>query len=80
MNKTDAIALLGGSYSKAAVACGLTLSAVSQWPDVLKPHHVDRVQAALWRKQHGVEFKKVIKVTDRAPEERAESTTADAQG
>ncbi len=51
MNKQQAIELLGGTVSAAARACGVTSSAVSQWPDELTKDHVDRVQAALWRKQ-----------------------------
>jgi transcriptional repressor of cell division inhibition gene dicB len=51
MKKTDAINQLGGTVSAAAKACGVTSSAVSQWPEVLTKDHIDRVQAALWRKQ-----------------------------
>lgn len=51
MNKQQAIELLGGTVSAAARACGVTSSAVSQWPDELTKDHIDRVQAALWRKQ-----------------------------
>ncbi len=50
MNKQQAIELLGGTVSAAARACGVTSSAVSQWPDELTKDHIDRVQAALWRK------------------------------
>lgn len=50
MEKKTAIALLGGSVTKAAEACDISPSAVSQWPDVLTKDQVDRVQAALWRK------------------------------
>jgi len=49
MNKQQAIDLLGGTVSAAARACGVTSSAVSQWPDELTKDHIDRVQAALWR-------------------------------
>lgn len=49
MNKQQAIELLGGTVSAAARACGVTSSAVSQWPDELTKDHIDRVQAALWR-------------------------------
>ena len=52
MNKSEAIRLLGGSVTKTARAIGISSSAVSQWPDVLPPALVDRVQAALWRQQH----------------------------
>lgn len=51
MEKAKAIELLGGSVALAAKQCGLTSSAVSQWPEVLPPRIVDRVQAALWRKE-----------------------------
>jgi transposase-like protein len=51
MNKQQAIELLGGTVSAAARACGVTSSAVSQWPDELTKDHIDRVQAALWRQQ-----------------------------
>ena len=51
MNKQQAIELLGGTVSAAARACGVTSSAISQWPDELTKDHIDRVQAALWRKQ-----------------------------
>ena len=48
MNKQQAIELPGGGRNR---ACGVTSSAVSQWPDELTKDHIDRVQAALWRKQ-----------------------------
>lgn len=50
MNKRRAIDLLGGSPTAAAVACGITASAVSQWPDELPKNIEDRVLAALARK------------------------------
>lgn len=49
MNKAEAIKLLGGSVKAAAIACQVTPSAISQWPDVLNKDQIDRVQAALWR-------------------------------
>lgn len=49
MNKTEAIRLLGGTPSDAAKAVGISTGAISQWPEVLPPRLVDRVQAALWR-------------------------------
>lgn len=49
MKKAEAIAALGGSVSRAAQACGISPSAVSQWPDDLTKDQIDRVQAALWR-------------------------------
>jgi hypothetical protein len=51
MNKSHAIELLGGSVTSAARACGISTSAVSQWPEVLTKDQVDRVQAALYRQQ-----------------------------
>ena len=53
MQKAQAIQMLGGTVSLAAQAVGVTTSAVTQWPEELPPRLVDRVQAALWRKQHG---------------------------
>lgn len=50
MNKRRAIELLGGSHTSAAAACGITASAVSQWPDDLPKNIEDRVLAALARK------------------------------
>lgn len=50
MNKQDAIKLLGGTNNKAAAACGITSSAVRQWPQELTKDQIDRVQAALYRK------------------------------
>lgn len=52
MHKTEAINLLGGTPTAAANAIGITVSAITQWPDVLPQRLVDRVQAALWRLQH----------------------------
>ena len=51
MDKRKAIELLGGSVTSAAQACGISPSAVSQWPDTLNKDQTDRVQAALWRKR-----------------------------
>lgn len=53
MTKDQAIKLLGGTPSKAADAIGVTVSAVSQWPEELTPAIRDRVQAALWRVSQG---------------------------
>lgn len=50
MQKTRAIELLGGKASLVAAACGVTPSAVSQWPDELTKDIEDRVLAALARK------------------------------
>jgi hypothetical protein len=49
MTKTEAINLLGGTPAAAAAAVGVTVQAVSQWPEQLPPRIADRVQAALWR-------------------------------
>lgn len=51
MDKAEAIRLLGGTNTSAAEAIGVTPAAVSQWPEVLPDRIVDRVQAALVRKQ-----------------------------
>lgn len=51
MEKKTAIEMLGGTVASAAVACGISSSAVSQWPERLNQRQTDRVQAALWRKQ-----------------------------
>jgi len=52
MFKYEAIQVLGGSVAETAKALGVTYQAVSQWPEILSPRIADRVQAALWRKQH----------------------------
>jgi transcriptional regulator with XRE-family HTH domain len=49
MSKDRAIALLGGSMSEAARRIGVTVSAISQWPEVLPARLEDRVLAALAR-------------------------------
>lgn len=51
MTKDEAINLLGGSVAKAAEAIGINSQAISQWPRELPARLVDRVQAALYRKQ-----------------------------
>lgn len=50
MYKQRALELLGGSVTSAAIACGVTTSAVSQWPEELPKNIEDRVLAALARK------------------------------
>lgn len=50
ITKADAIQALGGSQTLAAREMGISQSAVAQWPDQLRKHHRDRVQAALYRK------------------------------
>lgn len=49
MKKTQALELLGGSAAAAAERIGISVQAVSQWPDDLPQRIADRVQAALWR-------------------------------
>lgn len=51
MDKQTAIDLLGGTVTAAAEAIGVTPSAVSQWPDPLPQRLVDRVHAAIARKE-----------------------------
>lgn len=51
MTKNEALQALGGSVSSAAAAIGISPSAVSQWPEQLPKTAIDRVQAALWRRQ-----------------------------
>lgn len=51
MDKQEAIRLLGGTPTKAAEAIGVTVGAVSLWPDPLPRRIADRVQAALWRRE-----------------------------
>lgn len=50
MKKSTAIALLGGSVTEAAKAIGVTPQAITQWADDLPPRMVDRVIAALAKK------------------------------
>ena len=49
MKKADAIRLLGGTPSDAARELGITVSAVSQWPDELTRQQEDRVLGHLHR-------------------------------
>ena len=49
MTKQEAIQKLGGTPTAAARKIGITVSAISQWPEVLPPKLLDRVQAALFR-------------------------------
>lgn len=51
MKKAEAIEKLGGSIAAAAKAIGVSYQAVNQWPETLPGRIVDRVQAALYRKQ-----------------------------
>ena len=56
MEKQKAIELLGGTVAAAADAIGVTYQAVDKWPDELPPRIADRVQAALWRMQQGIQY------------------------
>lgn len=49
MTKTEAIALLGGTMTSAALRIGISTQAVSNWPEALTDRLADRVQAALYR-------------------------------
>lgn len=49
MRKERAIELLGGSYTAAAEAVGISATAVWKWPDELTERITDRVIAALVR-------------------------------
>jgi hypothetical protein len=50
MLKTRAIELLGGSFSAAADAIGITYQAVEKWPALLPRRIEDRVIAAIARR------------------------------
>ena len=50
MLKKEAIELLGGSVTSAAIRIGIRPQAISGWPEVLTPALRDRVQAALYRR------------------------------
>jgi hypothetical protein len=49
MLKTEAIEKLGGTNKSAALAIGISVQAISQWPETLPPRIADRVIAALSR-------------------------------
>lgn len=51
MRKAEAIEKLGGSIAATAKAIGVSYQAVNQWPETLPDRIIDRVQAALYRKQ-----------------------------
>jgi hypothetical protein len=51
MLKTQAIELLGGTVTAVANAVGISVSAVTQWPDELPSRIEDRVLAALARQR-----------------------------
>lgn len=54
MDKQEAIRLLGGTPAAAAREVGVSTQAITGWPDPLTEKLTDRVQAALWRKAHGI--------------------------
>lgn len=54
MKKSEAIDLLGGTATSAAKEIGITVKAVSKWPDPLTDAIRDRVQAALYRRSETV--------------------------
>lgn len=56
MKKSHAFSLLGGTVSSVAAACGVTPSAVSQWPEDLSKSAENRVLAALARLHLPVEL------------------------
>ena len=58
MKKQTAIRLLGGTLETAAAAIGTTHQAISQWSDELTPMMEDRVQAALYRMEHGISHRR----------------------
>ena len=51
IRKSEAIEILGGSVSAAALAMGISYQAVDQWPETLSSRLCDRVLAA-WARQH----------------------------
>ncbi|MFG5775468.1 hypothetical protein ACFIQF_00185 [Comamonas sp. J-3] len=51
IRKSQAIEILGGSVSAAALAMGISYQAVDQWPELLSNRLCDRVLAA-WARQH----------------------------
>lgn len=53
MRRDEALRLLGGP-GRAAREIGCTVQAIHGWPDPLSERIRDRVQAALWRRLHGV--------------------------
>lgn len=59
MQKQEAINLLGKTATEAANAIGITPQAFGQWPDELPKRLIDRVQAALWRKQEALRTKRI---------------------
>lgn len=70
MLKTEAIDLLGGTPAAAAVEIGVSVQAISQWPDELPPRIADRVQAALWRKSQGAALRATAAAAADLPEAR----------
>lgn len=66
MDKSEAIRLLGGTTKDASEAVGVSVQAVTQWPDPLPQRITDRVQAALWRIAHGIPHPKPDEATKAA--------------
>lgn len=64
MLKKDAINKLGGDVTSAAAAIGVTVSAISQWPDVLPARLEDRVLAALWRRSQSDHLPELLQHPD----------------
>ena len=78
MDKSEAIARLGGTVQSAAKAIGISKQAISQWPAVLPPRLADRVHAAMARREgvvKEVETRK-MKILRRALKELQESGEA----
>ena len=71
MKKGEAVALLGGTVTKASRAVGVTSQAVTQWPDELGPTIRDRVLAALVRRYMGEGALLAVARAAREAEDRA---------
>lgn len=68
MYKETAIRLLGGTTTSAAQLINVSVSAVSQWPDVLPNRIEDRVLAALARKHLPSELLAQVQAAPATPE------------
>jgi hypothetical protein len=69
MKKTYAIQILGGSNGAAAHAVGVTVQAISAWPDDLPATIADRVEAAY----HRLQGRKLPKALDNTGQSAIES-------